>query len=227
MKGQTPDSIPPSVVRRLTRYLTHIEDLMALGKDWVASRELAEALGLTSSTVRQDLSYLDFWGISKKGYRIPEFRKVLTHVLGVDSEWKLVVIGAGNLGRALVLHDEFRQRGLNICGVFDNDPQKVGKKFGPLIVQRTAALPSFATENHVDIGVISVPAPAAQAIADLLIASRVRGILNLSLRHIVSPAWVSVVDTRIASSLMELCHSLKRDSTPKRPQPDAARAAKT
>ncbi len=112
-------AIPPSVVRRLTKYLTQVQSLIAKGSEWVSSRDLADGLGLTSSTVRQDLSHLDFSGISKKGYEVCKLQKVLKGVLGADQEWKTVVIGAGNLGNAIALHGELLRRGFVICAIFD------------------------------------------------------------------------------------------------------------
>jgi redox-sensing transcriptional repressor len=206
--------IPPSVVKRLTRYFTHVEDLIALGTEWVASRELAEALGLTSSTVRQDLSHLNFYGISKRGYRTRGFLTVLAKLLGTDTEWKMVVVGAGNLGRALALHEEFSRRGFRICGIFDKDPRKAGRKVGSLTVQPIRRMPLFIKDNQVDVGIIAVPASAAQSVADLLILSRIRSILNMTLTHLVAPRQVAVVDSRIVGSLLELSHAMTNASPP-------------
>jgi redox-sensing transcriptional repressor len=201
--------IPPSVITRLTRYLAHIQRLRSEGADWVSSQELGETLGLTSSTVRQDLSHLDFSGIAKRGYATDGLEKVLVSVLGADSRWKMVVVGAGNLGKALALHEEFARRGFEIVGIFDSDPRKIGRKVGKLAVQDVLALPSAVGAQGVDIGIIAVPAPAAQGVADLLIASGARGLLNLAMTHIVAPARVPVVDSRVLASLLELSHAIK------------------
>jgi redox-sensing transcriptional repressor len=122
----------------------------------------------------------------------------------------MVVVGAGNLGRALALHDEFQRRGFNICGIFDCDARKIGKKIGRLTIQNVRAIPTVVRNNRIDVGVIAVPAAIAQSVADILIASRIRGLLNMAQTHVVSPRHVPVVDVRIVASLQELAHSISR-----------------
>lgn len=202
--------IPPSVVKRLTKYMAHVQQRQNEGVEWVSSVELAETLGLTSSTVRQDLSHVDFFGVSRRGYEAEGLRRVLAGVLGADKAWRMVVVGAGHLGQALVLHDEFSRRGMKIYGIFDKDPKKVGMKVGKLVVRSMDGLPAFVGQNEVDIGIVAVPAEAAHRVADLLIASGIRGLLNLSLTHIVAPRHVPVVDSRIIASLLQLTHAIQQ-----------------
>lgn len=203
------EEIPASVVTRLTRYLTKVQSLRTHDVQWVSSQELADELGLTSSTVRQDLSHIDFSGISRRGYETAGLEKALTDVLGIDSGWNAVVIGAGNLGRALALHEEFPRRGFTICGVFDNDPEKIGQKLGDFTIRSIDEIPRFVRAAGIDIGIIAVPEAAAQTVADLLIASRIKGLLNLSLSHISAPRRVPVKDARVVARLLELAHSIK------------------
>lgn len=210
MQQATKKSIPPSVVQRLTKYLAHVQQRCSEGVEWVSSIELAQTLGLTSSTVRQDLSHVDFYGVSKRGYATEGLRRVLADLLGADKTWRLVVVGAGHLGQALAQHEEFQRRGLSICGIFDNDRKKIGLKVGKLAVQPMSGMPVCVSENAIDIGVIAVPALAAQYVADLLIASGIRGILNLSLAHIIAPRHVPVIDSRIVASLLELTHAIRQ-----------------
>lgn len=203
------DQIPQSVRRRLTRYLTYVEGLCQDGVEWVSSRDLADGLGLTPSTVRQDISHVDFSGISKRGYAAAGLRRTLTTLLGADTTWSMVVVGAGNLGMALSRHEEFARRGFRIEGIFDNDPKKIGRKVGSLQVMALREMPAFVSDRRVDIGLLAVPAPAAQAVADLLIAAGIKGLLNLALTHVVAPRRVAVVDSRIVVSLLELTHLIK------------------
>jgi redox-sensing transcriptional repressor len=194
----------------LTKYLSLVQGLCTDGVRWVSSHDLAQSLGLTSSTVRQDLSHVDFSGISKRGYETEGLRRVLSGVLGADRTWKLVVVGAGNLGQALSLHEEFLRRGFDIIGVFDSDPGKVGRRIGHLVVQGMRDLPREIGARRVDIGLIAVPAAAAQSVADVLVMSGVRGILNLTLAHIVTPRRTPVIDTRIVASLLELTYAIRQ-----------------
>lgn len=201
--------MPVSVVRRLTKYYACVQDLRVQDVEWVSSQELADTLGLTSSTVRQDLSHVDFSGISKRGYETAGLEVVLSEVLGVDNVWKTVVVGAGRLGMALALFDEFPKSGFRICGLFDCDPDRIGCEAGGLTVQEMPALSGFVKRRKVDIGVIAVPAGAAQEVADALIEAGVRGLLNLAYAHIVTPDHVAIVDARIVASLQELSHAIK------------------
>lgn len=200
--------IPRLAVRRLSLYLDAIRRMRGQGSEWISSQELADALELTSSTVRQDLSHVDFSGISKRGYEASGLEECLAAVLGADSEWNVVVVGAGNLGRALALHEEFRRRGFNIRAVFDSDEAKAGSKVGGLVVQNIAGLAAVTKKHPVDVGIIAVPAPAAQEVADALVKAGVRGLLNLSPAHVLVSEDVAVVDARIVESLQELAHRL-------------------
>lgn len=197
------------MVRRLPRYYAHVQSLRAGGIEWISSKSLAEHLELTSSTVRQDLSHLDFSGISKRGYSTQVMEQTLAQLLGADEEIRLVIVGAGNLGRALALHGEFTLGGFRICGIFDSDPKVVGRKVGRLEIRAMDDLPSVVQGERVQIGVIAVPAASGQEVADRLILSGVLGLLNLAFTHILSPKTVPVIDVRILASLRELCYAIR------------------
>lgn len=212
MSKKAKTHIPRGVVVRLTRYYAILQELRSRRAQWVSSSDIAEWLGLTSSTVRQDLSHIDFRGISRKGYNVEGLAATLAKTLGADTTWSMVVVGAGNLGHALALHEEFPRKGFHIKGVFDSDPAKIGRRIGSLRVMDVLTLPRFIYEKKIDIGLIAVPSQAAQQVADLLVAGRIRGILNLTQTHIVTPKTVPVAATRIVSSLQELAHLIKRQS---------------
>ena len=211
MSGTGADT-PRSVVRRLARYYAVVQDLRRDGVDWVSSQEMAEALELTSSTVRQDLSHLDFSGISKRGYETFGLEEALATVLGADVTWNMVVVGAGNLGCALTRLEEFQRKGFRICGVFDTDTKKIGKRVGQLSVQGMYELPGVVRTRQAQIGVIAVPAAAAQGVADILVAAGVQGLLNLAMAHITVPKDIAVVHERIVEGLHELCHAIRAEA---------------
>jgi redox-sensing transcriptional repressor len=215
--NQHAGSIPASVVTRLTKYLAYGQGLCSSGVQWVSSQELAQNLGLTSSTVRQDLTHVDFHGISKRGYETHGLVRVLGRMFGADQTWKAIVVGAGNLGQALARHEEFQRRGFDICGIFDSDEKKSGRKVGRLVVRGLHDVPSFVGESGAQIGMVAVPAVAAQSVADLLVVSGIKGVLNLSLAHLVVPQHVAVIDSRIIASLLELAHAIR--SLPAAPPP--------
>jgi redox-sensing transcriptional repressor len=202
------DPVPIPVIRRLSHYLQYVRVQMESGQEWISSRELAEALDVTSSTVRQDLSCLDVSGTARRGYRIEELERAVLTLLGRDRHRNLVIVGAGNLGRALARHGEFERQGFTICGLFDSSPDQVGCEVGDLIVQNMGELPSAVSERDVEIGVIAVPVAAAQEVADGLVAAGVRGILNMACTHVRTPDSVSVVEARMFCSLSLLSYAI-------------------
>lgn len=202
------EHIPNPVIRRLPKYLVHVQELRDEGVEWASSQEIADALGLTSSTVRQDLSHMDLKGISKKGYEIVQLEAVLRQILGADKLHRMVIVGAGNLGRALAAHGDFGRRGFEICGLFDQDEGLIGTSVGSIHVKPMSELNVEAAKKRIDIGVIAVPTQAAQIVAEQLVAAGVPAILNLAYKHIQVPDGVTVVDARLMESLQELAYVL-------------------
>lgn len=202
--GNRSNDIPIPVVRRLTKYVAHLQYLKADETKWVSSQQLARALSLTDATVRRDLTHLDFSGGAQRGYEIEGLEKTLLNVLGLDVGCSAVIVGVGNLGRALALHEDFQRRGFTICGVFDSDPDLCGKKVGRLTVQSMSELAGVVQREKVEIGIMAVPASAARVAAFELVSAGVRGLLNLACEHINVPEDVAIVDARIVESLQEL-----------------------
>ncbi len=202
-------SVPIPVIRRLSHYLQHVRERMAQEQEWISSLDLAHALDVTSSTVRQDLSWLRISGTAKRGYKTEELASAIVSFLGRERCSNMVIVGAGKLGRALALHEEFSRQGFSVCGIFDAAPRVVGKKVGDLVVQAMDDLPRVVREKSVDIGVIAVPTTAAQGVADQLVAAGVQGVLNMSVAHVRTPGNVPVVEARMFSSLSLLSYAIK------------------
>lgn len=207
--------IPVSVIRRLPKYLALVQVLQEGDRKWVSSGEVAKVLGLTSSTVRQDLSHLDCTGVSRRGYEIKELDRTFSSVLGLDEGLNVLIVGAGNLGRALTLHGRFQQKGFRICGVIDSEPSLIGQKVGELEIQAMDAMQDIVRSEKIDIGIIAAPAAAAQEVSGRLVISGVRGILNLSGRHVRVCEEVPVVDVRLLASLQELAYAIKTRGKPR------------
>lgn len=200
-------------MRRLPKYLTLVQHLRAGGAEWVSSAALARALGLTGSTVRQDLSHLNVSGFSRRGYRAAELERVLARVLGADRTWKVVIVGAGNLGQALAKHGDLQRHGFDICGIFDIDSRVIGRKVGILRVTSFSEVDRVVKERGVRLGIIAVPAPAAQEVADRLVAAGIQGILNLAYANVLVRSGVAVVNARILESLQELVYLVRLEAT--------------
>lgn len=200
---------PHPVIQRLPKYLTHVHELVKESVEWVSSGNLAAALGLTSSTVRQDLSHLDLTGVSKRGYSTERLETVLRRELGTDRMQRIVIVGAGHLGSALSLHGALKENGFETSGIFDARNDIVGNKVGRFKVRPMSALPSVVRNRGVELGIIAVPADGAQKVADQLVQAGVKGLLNLAYVHIRVPRKVTLVDARILASLQELSYATR------------------
>ncbi len=207
--GKRRSRLPKPVLRRLPRYLIDAQELRASGETWVSSVALGSALGLTSSTVRQDLSHLDLEGVSKRGYEIDKLISALTRELGADKKHGVVIVGAGFLGSAIAMHGDLSRYGFEVRAIVDVDPEIIGTTVAGLRVDPLGALREVVEREGVDIGIIAVPAPAAQAVADALVEMGITALLNLALRQLKVPQGVRVVDERIVVSLQELAYLLR------------------
>jgi redox-sensing transcriptional repressor len=203
------NGIPAPVVRRLIKYLAHLQHLKAGDGAWVSSQQLAQALNLTAATVRRDFTHIDFAGRTQRGYEIEGLEKTLLHVLGLDAGCNAVIVGVGNLGRALALHQDFQKHGFRICALFDSDPKLVGEKVGHLTVHGMGELADVVRREDVQIGIMAVPAGAAKVVALELISAGVRGLLNLACAHLNVPDDVVIVDARMVESIQELLCLIK------------------
>ena len=197
--------IPLPVVRRLAKYREYVNGVACRGCSWITSMDIAADLGLTSATVRRDIFHLNFNGCTKRGYDTAQLENVLTKALGLHKECNVVIVGAGNLGRALALHGDLVRMGFKIRGIFDNDKKLKSKKVAGLVIQGMNALSTVVKKYAVGIGIIAVPSPSAQSVANQLVKAGVHGILNLACANVLLPKSVHVVEARIAASLSELC----------------------
>lgn len=201
--------LPRPVIRRLPKYLTFVRTLQKHDRVLISSQKLARALGLTSSTVRQDLTHFNSCRLSKQGYKIKALEHTLVRAIGLETNQKVIVVGSGDLGRALVLAEDLVEHSFYVCGLFDPDPSMCGRKVGTFTVQTLDDLLHVVERERVDIGVITVPPAAAQGVADKLILCGVRGLLNLTASNVVAPRKVTILDGGIEASLQELSSLLK------------------
>ncbi|MDP6118904.1 MAG: redox-sensing transcriptional repressor Rex [Planctomycetota bacterium] len=197
-------AIPKASIERLTLYLRRLGRLYAAGQKTVSSSALGEALGLTDAQVRKDLTYFGQFGHPGIGYNIAELVPKLREILGVDRAWNVALVGVGNLGRALLQYRGLREQGFEIVAIFDQDPEKVDVEFNGLVVQSTADL-AFAVENlEIELGLICVPAEAAQDVANALAETGIKGILNFAPSIISVPERISLCSVDLALELEQL-----------------------
>lgn len=184
--------IPRATIQRLAIYVQVLENLARDGVEVVSSNPLAEACGVNGSQVRKDLAYFGEFGVRGVGYRVDALIEAIKTALGVNREWRMALVGAGNLGRALLNHGEFRSRGFNIVGVFDCDPFKIGEIMHGLEVRCTDDLPAAAAELGVEMGIITTPPERAQRAANHIVEAGITAILTFAPARIRVPEQVHV-----------------------------------
>lgn len=200
--------IAESTVRRLSQYLRFLEEFEARGLATISSDELAARGGTTSAQVRKDLSFFGSFGKRGLGYSVPELAGRLREIMGLEREWRVIVVGAGKIGGALAHYRGFRQRGFPIVAVYDSDPAKIGKRFESFVVRDIASLKEDNRRDLADIAVIAVPAPAAQQVADRVVDAGIRAILNFAPAQLQVPDDVTVKAVNMAMELEGLSFAL-------------------
>jgi redox-sensing transcriptional repressor len=199
-----PDSIPNPAVRRLSLYLRQLESLQRGGRTTVSSKQLGESLGLTDAQVRKDLAYFGQFGHPGIGYRVDDLIGQVRRILGTDKTWNVILVGAGNLGRALSAYRGFEAKGFRLVAVFDKDPGKVGKKLGPFTIEALSDAPDTIAKQNIRLAMLAVPAEEAQTVADQLIDAGVRGLLNFAPVSITVPSHVALNAVDLAVQLEQL-----------------------
>ena len=202
--------ISESTVRRLSHYYRVLEEVEAEGKRLISSHRLAEREGITSAQVRKDLSYFGSFGRRGLGYNVQHLRDRIRGILGLDRRWRVALIGAGNIGAALLAYRGFARQGFDVVAVFDRDPLRIGQRLGDLAIRDIAELPRVAGELRIEMGVIATPVRAAQEVADLLVAAGVGGILNFAPRKLFVPAHVALRNVDMSVEFESLSFSLSQ-----------------
>jgi redox-sensing transcriptional repressor len=191
-------------VGRLSLYLRRLEGFLRQGLLKVSSGQLGEALDITDAQVRKDLTHLGHLGQPGIGYPVRELVGAIRRVLGIDRDWAVVVVGAGNLARALLRYRGFQQRGFRIVALFDSDPGKIGQAVDGLTVHPPEAMAEVIAATGAELGVVAVPSEAAQGVADALVAAGVRGVLNFAPVVLRLPSTVSLVSVDLTVQLEQL-----------------------
>ncbi len=200
-------SIPDVVIPRLSLYYRAL--LESRGNDFISSEELAKLTHFSAAQVRKDLTYFGQFGTPGKGYKIPELKEAILKILGTDRGAKIALIGAGNLGLALLAYKGFTKQGFKICAVFDNDLRKIGKSFEGVIIQGINDLPRIIRKENIEIAIIAVPAEVAQETVDRAVKSGVRAILNFSPFRPQVSKGVAVLNIDLSIELERLIYSLR------------------
>lgn len=205
--------IPRATISRLPVYFRALIELSHMDVALISSEELAARAGVSSSQLRKDLSYFGEFGIRGSGYDVGFLLAKVREILGIHREWRVAIVGAGKLGAALARYPGFSQHGLEVDAIFDVEESKIGKKIGKMSVQPMTELSATVKEKGIRIGIIAVPAPAAQSAADQMIQAGIKGLWNFAPVRIEVPADVKVQYEDLVVGLLTLSHHLSRMMT--------------
>ncbi|WP_068263445.1 redox-sensing transcriptional repressor Rex [Janibacter limosus] len=206
--------IPDATVARLPGYLRALGQLTAQDVLSVSSEELAHSAGVSSAKLRKDLSHLGSYGVRGVGYDVAHLTYQISRALGLTHDWPVVIVGMGNLGRALASYGGFATKGFKVVALLDRDPQIVGERLDELTVQPMAELGSLVTPGEACIGVIATPAASAQDVADLLVVAGVSSILNFAATAIQVPEGVHMRKVDLSTELQILAfHEQQRSAS--------------
>ena len=194
-------------------YLRILNDLVDDGQNHISSEQLAELAGVNAAKVRKDLSYLGSYGTRGVGYEVTYLVFQIQRELGLNHEWAVVIVGAGNLGQALSGYGGFGQKGFPVAGIVDVDPAKIGSVIGGVRVRHIDELPQVVASRQASIGVVATPAAAAQDAADRLVRAGVTSILNFAPVVLAVPRGVTIRKVDLAVELQILSYHEQRKST--------------
>ena len=186
------DKIPDIIIGRLPIYLRALQRLADKGVHTTSSQELGEMIGISAAQIRKDISQFGEFGKQGTGYSIPFLVERLRDILKVDRVWDMAIVGMGDIGHALARYNGFTNRGFHVVAIFDNDPNKIGQKVGEFEIFSTAVMSEKLKQQKIKIAVLTAPASAAQEIADQLVKSGVKAIINYAPISINVPDEVHV-----------------------------------
>ncbi len=199
-----------NVIRRLPRYLRKLDELTEAGVSRISSGELGRQLGLTPSQIRQDFSCFGEFGQQGYGYNVAELRAEIGHILGIDNDHKLIIIGAGHLGHALLQNFDFAKVGFHLDSAFDVSSSLIGDEINGVTVRSMDELDDYVAQHHPNVAVLTVPQNVAQPLADRLVALGIRGFWNFTNVEISVPDDVYSEDIHFVDTLLTLSYRISR-----------------
>jgi len=198
-----------AVIRRLPRYYRYLSDLLKMDITRISSKELSQRMGVTASQIRQDLNCFGGFGQQGYGYNVELLYREIGNILGVNNNYKTIIIGAGNMGQALANYENFEKRGFKLIGIFDINPQLIGKKIRNVEIMHMDKLEEFVKSNSVDIAIITVPYQNTREVAEKVASLGIKGLWNFSPMDLKLPYDDIVIENvHLSDSLMVLGYRL-------------------
>lgn len=200
--------ISQAVIGRLPRYFRYLGELKDEGVERISSQDLSALMKVTASQIRQDFNNFGGFGQQGYGYNVEYLYDEIGKILGLDRRHKFVIIGAGNLGRALGNYTNFERRGFIFRGMFDSNPELVGSQVRGIGVMPMEELERFIQENDIDIAVLAIPKASAVPVAERLVKTGIRAIWNFAHVDLNVPEGIQVENVHLSDSLMKLSYNI-------------------
>lgn len=202
--------ISQAVISRLPRYFRYLEELRSAGVERISSQELSSLMKVTASQIRQDFNNFGGFGQQGYGYNVQFLYEEISKILGLDQTHRFIIIGAGNLGQALGGYLNFERRGFIFSGIFDQNPDLIGKELRGRKVMAMEELEDYVREQKIDIAVLTIPKTGAVAVADRLVKVGIKAIWNFAHVDLNVPAEIQVENVHLSDSLMKLSYNINR-----------------
>lgn len=202
--------ISQAVIRRLPRYYRYLGDLLENGVERISSNDLSKRMKVTASQIRQDLNNFGGFGQQGYGYNVEYLYHEIGKILGLDRQHNFIIIGAGNLGRALGNYINFEKRGFIFRGVFDENPALIGSRIRGVKVMPMNEIEHFIRENDIDIAVLAIPKSGAVSVAEKLVRTGIHAIWNFAHVDLNVPEGIQVENVHLSDSLMKLSYNIRK-----------------
>jgi redox-sensing transcriptional repressor len=211
MSMEETKKISAAVIRRLPRYYRYLGELIESGVQRISSKELSAKMKVTASQIRQDLNNFGGFGQQGYGYNVKYLYDEIAKILGIDRPHNMIIIGAGNLGQAIVNYEDFEKRGFVIKGVFDNNPEMEGKTIRGIPVMMMDAVSDFIKRNEIEIVALTIPKKAAKEVGKLVADAGIKAIWNFAHTDLNLPDEVIVENVHLSESLMRLSYTIANE----------------
>ena len=204
-------NISMAVIKRLPKYHRYLSDLLRNDVDRISSKELSRKIGFTASQIRQDLNCFGDFGQQGYGYNVKELYSQISNILGLDREYTMVLLGAGNIGQAIANYTYFEKLGFKLKAIFDINPKLVGIKIRDIEVKDIDTLEEYLKGHTIDIGVICVPNRSAQRVCDILVKNQVKSIWNFAPVDLYVPEDIHTENVHLSDSLLTLSYLMSHE----------------
>ncbi|MFP4630023.1 MAG: redox-sensing transcriptional repressor Rex [Desulfohalobiaceae bacterium] len=205
--------IPKATIQRMAVYVQVLEDLLGQDQSVISSDKLASICEVNPSQIRKDLAYFGEFGVRGVGYYVHDLLQAIKHFLGIDRTWHCALVGVGNLGRAMLRHNQLKSKGFNVVAAFDCDPFKIGEVVAGHEVVCTRRIKEVVEEKQIQIGLITTPSKRAQRAANHMVEAGIKGIINFAPARIQVPQDVSVDYVDFSNYLISLAFDISKSQS--------------